>query len=107
MQRGKLEVASRARPEFAQGLHVKVTNFPEKQLVVIHDIDLKKNFLIFIEKIENVTIDKKSDEFREYLNQSRFKVTSGLFNTYDNLIKKNYKIDVNYKTLDTIKNYFD
>ena len=85
----------------------QIYNFPEKELVVIHDIDLKKNFLIFIEKIENVTIDKKSDEFREYLNQSRFKVTSGLFNTYDNLIKKNYKIDVNYKTLDTIKNYFN
>ena len=85
----------------------QIYNFPEKQLVVIHDIDFKKNFLIYIEKIENITIGKKSDEFQEYLNQSRIKVTSRLFNTYDEHIKNNYKIEINYKTLNTIKNYFN
>ena len=31
VQRGELEVASRARPKPDQGLHVKVTNFPVKK----------------------------------------------------------------------------
>ena len=28
-------------------------------------------------------------------------------NTYDDLIKKRHEIDINYKTLDTVKNYFN
>ncbi len=34
------------------------------------------------------------------------KITNGLFNAYDSYIKKRYKIDINYKALDTVKNYY-
>jgi len=57
--------------------------------------------------VENVTISEQSEEYKKYVNLSKIKITNGLFNTYDEYIKKKYKIDINYKALDTVKNYFN
>ena len=56
--------------------------------------------------ISKVT-DEKSDKYEKYLKLSEFKITNRLFTTYDNYIKEKYKIDINYKTLNTVKNYFN
>ena len=79
----------------------------EKRVFVVHDISLFENFLVYIDKIENVTIEESSDEYQKYLNLSKNKITNELYNTYDNYIKKRYKIDINYKALDIVKNYFN
>ena len=71
------------------------------------DISLSENLLIYIDKIENVTIKENSDEYQKYLDLSRIKITEELYNTYDNYIKKRYKIDINYQTLDEVKNRFN
>ena len=39
--------------------------------------------------------------------QSKIKITNELYNTYDNYIRKRYKIDINYQTLDEVKNRFN
>ena len=80
---------------------------PEKKIIVLHDINLTENFLIYIDKVEKVTIAAKSDEYEKYLNLSKNEITGRLFNTYDEYIKEKYKIDINYKALDTVKNYFN
>ena len=80
---------------------------PEKKINLVNDIGLTENYLIYIDMIENVSIDEKSDEYEKYLNLSKTKITNGLFNTYDNFIKEKYKIDINYKALNTVKNYFN
>jgi Fe2+ transport system protein B len=85
----------------------KIYTITEKKIIVMHDIDMSENFLIYIDKIENVTIDGKSDSYKKHLRLSRLKLSNELFNTYDTYIRKKYKIDINYKTLDTVKNYFN
>ena len=85
----------------------QIYSFPEKKVIVVHDINLEENFLIYIDKIENVTINEKSDEYKKYLNLSKTRITNGLLNTYDNYIRKRYNVEVNYKALETVKNYFN
>jgi len=85
----------------------KVYAIPEKKIIVVHDINLTKSFLIYVDKVENVTISEESEEYKKYVNLSKIKITDGLFNTYDKYIKQKYKIDINYKALDTVKNYFN
>ena len=85
----------------------QIYSFPEKKVIVAHDINLTENFLIYIDKIENVTINEKSDEYKKYLNLSKTRITNELLNTYDVYIKKRYKVDINYKALETVKNYFN
>ena len=81
--------------------------YPEKKIIVVNDITFTENYLIYIDKIENVTIDENSAEYQKYVNLSKIKIANELYNTYDNYIKKRYKIDINYQALDTIKNYFN
>ena len=80
---------------------------PAKKVIVINDINLTENFLIYVDKIENVTIEKNSENYQKYQNLAKIKITSELYNTYDKLIKSKYKIDINYQTLNTVKNYFN
>ena len=81
--------------------------FAEKKIIVVYDINFSENFLIYIDKIENVTIKENSNEYQEYLDLSKIKIMGDLYNTYDNYIKKRYKIDINHQALNTVENYFN
>ena len=81
--------------------------FPEKKIIVVSDMNFTENFLVYIDKIENVNIKDNSDKYQEYLDLSKIKITNDLYNTYDNYIRKRYKIDINYQALDIVKNRFN
>ena len=81
--------------------------FSEKKIIVVSDLGFSKNYLIYIDKIENVTIDHNSVEYKKYLNLSKAKIVNDLYNTYDSYIKKRYKIEINNQALDVVKNYFN
>ena len=85
----------------------QVYTFAEKKVSVVYDIGLIENYLIYIDKIENVSIDENSEEYEKYLNLSKIRITNEVFNTYDAYLKEKYKIDINYNALNTVKNYFN
>ena len=70
-------------------------------------MNFTENFLVYIDKIQNVNIKDNSDKYQEYLDLSKIKITNDLYNTYDNYIRKRYKIDINYQALDIVKNRFN
>ena len=82
----------------------QIYGFPEKKVIIVNDIGLSENYLIYIDKIKNVTIDEKSEEYEKYFDLSKNKIVNELYKTYENYIQKKYKVDINYQTLDTIKN---
>ena len=79
--------------------------FPEKQVIVVSDIGLTENYLIYIDKIEHGSITKDSDEYEKYFNLSREEMTKNVFSTYDQYLKNKYNIKINYKALEKVKNY--
>ena len=84
----------------------QVYRYPEKSVVIIADIGLEETYLVYIDNIENASINKNDDKYKEYENLSKVKLISNLYNTYDLYLKNKYKIDINYKALDRINNYF-
>ena len=50
-------------------------------------------------------IDKNSDDQEKYFLFAKNKIVERLYSTYDTYLKNKYKIDINYKALDGIKNY--
>ena len=80
---------------------------PEKNIIVVHDIGFKENYLIYIDEIHNVSIDETSEDYEKYMRLSKIKIANELFNTYDNHIRSKYKIDINYNALKTVKSYFN
>ena len=91
---------------FKKELINQIYAFAENKIIVVADIGLSENFLIYIDKIENTSVDKSSDDYKKYFNLSKNKMAKSLYNTYDTYLTNKYKININYKALDRIKNYF-
>ena len=71
------------------------------------------NFLLFgsgktfkILKLYLNNIKKSSNEYKNYFIKSNVKIRDTIYISYDNLINDNYKVKVNEKTLQRVKNYF-
>ena len=84
-----------------------IYKFAEKKIIIVNDISFSENYLVFIDKVENVTVNENSEEYQKYLDLSRSRIVKELYNTYDNYLSKKYKIDINYQALDVVKNYFN
>ena len=84
-----------------------VYSIPEKKIIVVSDINFLENYLVYINKVNSVNITNNSDEHKKYVNLSKMNITNQIYNSYDNYIKKRYKIDINYQALDSLKNRFN
>ena len=89
-----------------QELINQIYAFSEKKVIVAADIEFSENFLIYIDKIENVSIDENSENYEKYFNLSKDKIAGDLYNTYNSYLGNKYEININYKALDKTKNYF-
>ncbi len=89
-----------------QELVKQIYAFSENRVIVVTDIGLSENFLIYIDKINNESIDRKSEDYNKYFNLSKIKMVSNLYKTYDTYLKNKYEININHKALDAVKNYF-
>ena len=85
----------------------QIYKYPEKSIIVIHDINLEKNFLVHINLIEKIKINEETEEYNKFSKVSKIRITTGLFNTYDKFLKEKYEIDINKNALNTVKNYFN
>ena len=89
-----------------QELINQIYTFSEKKEIVVADIGFVEIFLIYIDKIENVSIDESSESYKKFLVLSKDNIKADLYNTYNSYLEKKYEININYKTLDKTKNYF-
>ena len=80
--------------------------FPGKRVIIVYDANFSENYLIYIDKVENKSINKNSDDYKKYVKISREKVKKNLYKTYDAYLNNKYEIDINYKALDGVSNYF-
>ena len=70
-------------------------------------VDEKNN--IYLVKIVNIlenNISKNSKNFARYTNQANLKIRDQMFTSYDFFLNDKYKVEINQKTLDRVKNYF-
>ena len=89
---------------YSKELLSQIYMYPEKRVIVIADLGLSKSYLVFIDKIENVTISKESKDYDKFSNLTKVSLTSGIYGTYDLFLKNKYEIDINYQALERIKN---
>ena len=91
---------------FKKDLIHQIYMFSDKKVVLVADIGLTENFLIYIDKIENVNIDKNTKDYENYYNLSKVVLTGNIYDTYDSYLGSKYKININNKALDSVLNYF-
>ena len=63
-------------------------------------------YLAKVIKLNHRNIAKNSDEYTKYNNQTNKKMRDNMYSSYDLLLNKKYKVKINQKTLERIKNYY-
>ena len=89
---------------FKKNLIAQIYKYPENKVIVIADIGLSESYLVYIDKIENVNVEKDSKNYKDQFNLTKIKMINNLYNTYDSYLKNKYEIEINYKVLDRVKN---
>ena len=69
--------------------------------------DKKNNvYLVKIKNIYENNLNKNSKDIKIFADQTNISIRNNLYNSYDLLLNKKYKIKINQNTLDRMKNYF-
>ena len=83
----------------------KIYDHSEKEIVLITDNILKNNYIINIDKdIQPNKISQKDIE--KYRTKANTSYVSNIYKSYDKFINTQYKIDINEKVLERLKNSF-
>ena len=62
-------------------------------------------YLAKVIKLNHKNIEKNSNEYIDYNNQTNKKMKDNMYASYDFLLNKKYKVKINQKTLERVKNY--
>jgi peptidyl-prolyl cis-trans isomerase D len=80
-------------------------SMPEGSFMLIAD-KLKNIYIAKIEKIYMNNLEKFSTEYNNFKNKSNTLLKDDIYTSYDFLLNQKYKIKINQKTLERVKNYF-
>jgi len=89
--------------QLSENLVQQIYSYPEKKVVLVADISLSEVYLVYIDKVENVTISRESKDYTKYLKLSKAKMVTDLYAAYDSYLQKKYKVEINYSAFDNLK----
>ena len=82
-----------------------IYSMPPTSYLLVNDVE-NNIYLVNILKINEENLSKNSDEFKNFEDQGMMKLRDQMYSTYDNFINDKYKVKINQKTLERVKNYF-
>ena len=78
---------------------------PQSSFTLVNDKD-DNIYLVKIVKISDEDISKSSDDFKYYKNEGKNKLRDQMYSSYDSFLDDKYKVKINQKTIERVKNYF-
>jgi len=91
---------------FNEGLVKQIFLTQDGEINLITNNTLTKSFLISTKKTEYKKLDKNSNEFDQYEAKARLNLINKIYQYYDENANQNYKVEVNQRTIDRVKNSF-
>ena len=92
--------------EFTPQLVKKIYDYSAGEIFVLSDSILKENFLIRIVKQIDPEIKNNSEDYKKYMKKANAEYITKVYQSYDKYINSNYKIEVNQKVFERLKNSF-
>jgi len=78
----------------------------EKNFTIVDEIEKNKTFLIWVREIQKPSLNKASDEYDKYYYETIIGLKNNIYSSFNHYINQKYKVEINYQTLDRLKNYF-
>ena len=91
---------------FGEGLIKKIYSTKDTETNLVTDSTLTKTFLISTKKTEYKNLDKSSNDFEKYEAKARLNLINKIYKSYDESVNQKYKVELNQKTIDRVKNSF-
>ena len=91
---------------FTDGLVKRIFLTNDGEINLITNNTLTKSFLISTKKTEYQNLDKNSNEFEKYEAKARLTLINKIYKSYDESINQKYKVELNQRTIDRVKNSF-
>ena len=91
---------------FEEGVIKRIFLTEDGQINLITNNTLIKSFLISTKKTEYKKLDKNSNEFEQYEAKARLSLINKIYQSYDESVNQKYKVEINQKTIDRVKNSF-
>ncbi len=91
---------------FEEGLIKKIYLTNEGEINLITNSTFTKSFLISTIKTEYKSLDRNSNEFEQFEAKARLSLINKIYQTYDENVNQKYKVELNQRTIDRVKNSF-
>ena len=91
---------------FGEGLVKQIFLTKDGEINLLTNNTLTKSFLISTKKTEYKKLDKNSNEFEQYEAKARLNLINKIYQSYDENANQKYKVDINQRTIDRVKNSF-
>jgi peptidyl-prolyl cis-trans isomerase D len=80
-------------------------SLPIDAFTLIND-ENKNVYLGKIKNYKDIEIEKNSDEFKSYIAKENTNIKNSILKSYDLLLNSKYKVDINQKAINNVKNLF-
>ena len=101
----KSQIKSLNNNQFSEDSIKLLYSIPKNSFSLITDSE-NNVFLSKIVDIKEKNISKSSEEINKYQDKTNLTLKNQLYQSYDYLLNEKYKIKLNQKTMDRLKNYF-
>ena len=91
---------------FSEGLIKQIFLTKDGDINLLTNNTLTKSFLISTKKTEYKKLDKNSNEFEQYEAKARLNLINKIYQSYDENANQKYKVEINQRTIDRVKNSF-
>ena len=91
---------------FNEGLIKQIFLTKDGDINLLTNNLLTKSFLILTKKTEYKELDKNGNEFEQYEANARLNLINKIYQFYDENANQKYKVEVNQRTVDRVKNSF-
>jgi len=91
---------------FEEGLVKRIFLTKNNETNLITNSTLTKTFLISTIKTEYKVLNKTSNDYEKYEAKARLNLINKIYKLYDDSVNQKYKVELNQKTIDRIKNSF-
>ena len=91
---------------FGEGLVKRIFLTKDGEINLITNSTLTKTFLISTKKTEYKNLNKSDNDFEQYEAKARLSLINKIYKSYDDDINQKYKVELNQRTIDRVKNSF-
>ena len=91
---------------FSEGIIKRIFLTKDGEIDLITNNTLTKSFLVLAIKTEYKELKKDSNEYERYEAKARLNLVNEIYLFHDNNLNKKYKVEINQKTIERVKNSF-